>query len=240
RRSAIRDPALFRRGGMRLEENVEERLPGPAVVLGSLCRLPDSALGPAPGAADEGSGPVAAAVRAGQDHPAVLEPPLEQKELAAVRDPALVPDAAGSVVDAEASAAQSVELVVSLQDRAAVEDDLHPGPPDELASFIEAVGVPVAGPEVELAMRFGSAPWRSRRGGAGRGEHRGEDGQQRGRAATGRQAPRHRGAFRASSKRSLAAPGTGSRNRASRESRRRLTSSPPPKPVREPSAPTTR
>ena len=58
-------------------------------------------------------------IGAGEHHAAALDAAVEQQELAAVRDPALMPHAPAGVVGAEALADETVALHVHLAQRAA-------------------------------------------------------------------------------------------------------------------------
>ena len=70
-----------------------------------------------------------------------------------------MPDSTRGVVDAEALAGQTVELLVDLEESAAVENAGDPRPRDQLPAFVQPVGLPVPGPEVELSV-FGRAALR--------------------------------------------------------------------------------
>src|SRR6266542_6921507 len=151
----------------RPEQDVEERLPAlPAVVRG-LRGLTDSLFCSFPDAANQHGASIGRSVGPSQGHAAILETPFEGQQLAAVGHPGLVPDPARRVVDAEALAGQTVELLIDLKQGATVEDDVHASSRHELVSLVEPVGVPIAGPEVELAM-FSRSAFGGRRGSGAR------------------------------------------------------------------------
>src|SRR4029079_19295120 len=106
---------------------VERRLPRLAAVRRDLRRLADAAIGPRDPRALPQHGALRGRLGPAQRHLPVAELALEDEELAAIRDPALVPDSADRIVRAQALADEPAHAAVVLAQRAPVEDrvDVH-------------------------------------------------------------------------------------------------------------------
>lgn len=147
---------------MGAEDNVEPRVPGIAGVERRDCGFANTPFDLLPSATDEAGLAGWREIGAGEDHCAGFEAAFDDEELAAIGDPALVPDFFGGVVEAEALAFVAVGALVVFVNDTAFEDAID----DEMRVLVggaDVEGVPIAEPEIELVV-FGSDARRLFRG----------------------------------------------------------------------------
>jgi hypothetical protein len=76
--------------------------------------------------------------------------PLERQQVPAIRNPGLVPDFSGRIVNAEALAFQTAWVFIHLVQDTIVESKVHSGVRRGCFFVAHVVDVPVSNPEVEL------------------------------------------------------------------------------------------
>src|SRR5688500_4686266 len=173
-RDASRALFLFRRRTP--VETIEARGPGPAVVARGLRQLAPAAIGIGRPADALALGRAGLCVRrftgASQNHAFTFEATLQMRADAALVDPELLPTTGGRVVEIEALARESGSAGPVLEDHAGLEDPFDPAPPR--LGPVGLADVPLANPEIELAVRGRRTGRRRGRWHLGHGERRHE------------------------------------------------------------------
>jgi hypothetical protein len=136
---------------VRLEPDVELRLPGLAAIEQSFRRFAHAIALPIPDRAHQRAGLPGPPFDALEHHSATLHAAVQQQQIAPMGDPALVPDFSGRVVKAVAFAVQAVVLAIIPVDHAAMDDDLHGVARKELVRRLHVIRIPIAHEEIELA-----------------------------------------------------------------------------------------
>src|SRR5688500_6006666 len=173
-RDASRALFLFRRHTP--VETIEARGPGPAVVLRGFPQLAHAAIGIGRPADALALGRAGLYVRrftgAGQNHAFAFEAALQMQADAGLVDPELLPTTGGRVVKIETLARESGGAGPVLEDHAGLEDPFDPALPR--LGPVGLADVPLANPEIELAVRGRRTGRRRGRWHLGHGERRHE------------------------------------------------------------------
>lgn len=133
------------------EHEVEPGLPGFAAVARRHTRFANAPVHGFPCSAYE-SGAARCGIRVSQDHFGILELALEYQQPASIRHPSLVPDFSGCVVDTEALAFHPVRVLIVFPQNASIEDLIHARSSDHRVWIVDVKRIPIAAPEVELAV----------------------------------------------------------------------------------------
>ena len=144
----------FRRSGdlfVRPEHEIEPGLPSLTGIGRSECRFAHDTIHRFPDAADTPLLSRGCAIRASENHSAVLHVAFDDEELPAIGDPALMPNSSRSIVNAEALALVAVNALIIFVNDAAIEDALDANL-GVLRGLGEVERVPIAKPEVEFVV----------------------------------------------------------------------------------------